>query len=519
MKMKGMTLGSLSASFGFFQVLIGLIFFYLLVLQITAIWAFTIDDMYITLRYAKNWAEGNGLLWNIGEPRVEGYSNFSFVVVARVALALGFNPVVVLKSMGVLGLIGTCMAIHAITRMWLSRGMALIPCFWLLAYKGQILWAVSGLEAAVYEAFICFSVYFIFRGLGYQAYARPRGAFCPAFFIVAGFLLAMASMTRPEAPALMLLFVFLLSFNATEGSLHIRQQLWQSLACFFGGFFICFAPYFVWHWFYYGRLFPNPVYCKGLTSFLTYSLDKQYIKLIWPFALFGIPALCFRQSIHDKRHYFLWLPSILYLILLIGADPVVAFDNRLFLTAFVLILPLSTLGMYLLIKKYPLKTTAHLEIAMYLGAILVAFCFIPMLSLHHYRQFTENPLAGARLRQGVVAWLANNVPPGGRVVLADSGLIPYESPHQFIDSYCLNNAKMSKISSSMMYQRLCESVFVEKPDAIILTSLIEKGKTIYTPADACLVEKLAHSSIYHKQLSLHTNNRDSYYQYEIFSKL
>ena len=59
--------------------LIGLLlvasFIYLLLFQLKAIWPFTIDDMYISLRYAKHWADGYGLLWNIGEEPVEGYSN------------------------------------------------------------------------------------------------------------------------------------------------------------------------------------------------------------------------------------------------------------------------------------------------------------------------------------------------------------------------------------------------------------------------------------------------------------
>jgi hypothetical protein len=33
------------------------------------------DDMMISMRYARNLAHGNGLVWNVGE-RVEGYTNF-----------------------------------------------------------------------------------------------------------------------------------------------------------------------------------------------------------------------------------------------------------------------------------------------------------------------------------------------------------------------------------------------------------------------------------------------------------
>ena len=494
-----------------------LVLFYLFVLQIRAIWPFTIDDMYITLRYAQNWSEGHGLVWNVGEPVVEGYSNFSFVVLARVAISWGLDPVVVLKAMGIIGLFFTCMAVYAITRLWFSRRLALIPCFWLLAYKGQILWSVSGLEVAVYQALICFAVYFIFRGLGYSrvltvSFERKthnkRRPFC---FIAAGILLALAGMTRPEAPALMILFVSLLLLLNRRASL--ANNYWRSVALFCGAIVVCFAPYFFWRWHYYGRLFPNPVYCKGLISAFTFNLDKHYLHLIWPFAILALPTL---WQAKDYRHLFLMLPSVLYLGLLIGADPIVAFDNRLFLPAFALCLPVAVKGLSVLLNQYLQKYDGIFDVVMYLLASLFAFFFIPMMSLTGYHHFTENPVAGALLRQNVVAWLENHTKPGSHVVLADSGLIPFQSRRQFIDSYCLNNAEMTKFPMARMYNNFCESVFKTRPDVIILTALIEDGKIIYTPTDVCLAEKLAHNNDYCPQISLGSGDSHSFYRYEIF---
>lgn len=90
--------------FRWYDSIIAVLAIYLFLFQVQAIWPFTIDDMYISLRYAKNWALGNGLLWNVHAPPVEGYSNFSFVVLAAFALSLKVDPVIVLKAAGVLGL-------------------------------------------------------------------------------------------------------------------------------------------------------------------------------------------------------------------------------------------------------------------------------------------------------------------------------------------------------------------------------------------------------------------------------
>lgn len=492
----------------------GLIFLalvYLFVLQVWAIWPFTIDDMYITLRYAQNWANGYGLVWNIGQPPVEGYSNFSFVVLARIALSLHIDPVVVLKAVGIIGLFSSCCAVYVLSRLWLSSCIALIPSFWLLAYKGQIIWSVSGLETTVYQALICFAVFFLFRGWGYSFSDKNQVDARPLSTLVAGLLLILAGMTRPEAPSLMILFTILLLFLRTSLSAHHN---WKGVALFCGTLFMGFLPYFFWHWNYYGRLFPNPVYCKGFTNILTFDLDKNYLRVMWPFALIALTAAW--QS-KDRRHYFLWLPSVLYLILLMRADTIVAFDNRLFLPVLALLLPLTVQGLAVLLKPYLSIQNDAFNISMYLCAFLLAFFFIPTLNLKGYRHFAENPLAGEQLRQKVVRWLEKNTQANSRVVLGDSGLIPYQSQRQFIDSYCLNNAEMTKFPPALMYKRMCENVLTTKPEVIILTALLVDGKVIYAPTDACLSKQLASNNNYCFQASFGVGNSHSFYRYEIFT--
>ena len=47
--------------FGIFYLLIGLLFFSIF---LAYVWRFTVDDAYISFRYAKHLAEGYGLVWN-----------------------------------------------------------------------------------------------------------------------------------------------------------------------------------------------------------------------------------------------------------------------------------------------------------------------------------------------------------------------------------------------------------------------------------------------------------------------
>jgi hypothetical protein len=203
---------------------------------------------------------------------------------------------------------------------------------------------------------------------------------------------------------------------------------------------------------------------------------------------------------------------------LAGADSVVAFDNRLFLPVMVLLLPLSLQGLILIVQYVLTKNSKRFDTSIYLCAFMITILFVPMLSLTHYRHFTHNPLAGEQLRQRVLSWLQRNLASGGTVVLGDSGFIPYKSPYQFIDSYCLNNREMTKITTPGMYQRFCDEILATNPDVLILTSLIENGKIMYAPADACLVQKLMKDDHYQRKWSISTGDKHSIYRYEIFSK-
>lgn len=487
-----------------------LLFIYLFVLQIQAIWPFTIDDMFISLRYARHWAAGDGLLWNIHSSPVEGYSNFSFVSLGALSLILNIDPVITLKFAGLIGLFFTCFFIFFITRFWFRLRESFIPCIGILLYRGQIIWSVSGFETTVYQALICGAVYFALRGLGYNFFPSSREKPKHTSFILAGVLLSLAGMTRPEAPALMAIFFLLMCWDKPQLA---RKEHWQGIGVFVLTLLLLYLPYFLWRWHYYGFLFPNSVYCKGFTDTST-LLDEHYLKLIWPFAVFSCLA-CLKN--HDKRHYFLWLPSLLYLLLLVGSDPVVAFDNRLFLPAFVLLLPLAVQGISDVILLY-LKTRDQVFVqSLYIISFCMAVFFIPSMTLSEYSYFRNNPLEGEKLRSNVVQWLSAHSSIGDTVVLADAGYIPYYSNLDFVDSYCLNNAAMTQYPRAQMYEQFCHQILLEKPKTIILTSLVADGKIIYTPSDNCLKLLLNQRGDYKLTKTFNADAQDSMYRYELFT--
>src|SRR5262249_48514522 len=59
------------------------------------------DDIFVGLRYTDNLIQGKGFVYNEGE-RVEGYSNFLWLMLILPFQWLGLDPLLVSKVMGVM---------------------------------------------------------------------------------------------------------------------------------------------------------------------------------------------------------------------------------------------------------------------------------------------------------------------------------------------------------------------------------------------------------------------------------
>lgn len=87
----------------------------LFVLMLLYVWNFTVDDAFISFRYSEHLANGFGLLWNIGQPPVEGYTNFLWVVIIAVPFLLKLDPIISTKIIGLSSVLGIIILFWFIT--------------------------------------------------------------------------------------------------------------------------------------------------------------------------------------------------------------------------------------------------------------------------------------------------------------------------------------------------------------------------------------------------------------------
>ena len=78
--------------------------------------SFVTDDALITLRHGRMLAEGHGLRFNPDGPPVEGYSNFSHVLLGALAARIGVGPLELLRLVNWLALPGLVWLAHTHAR-------------------------------------------------------------------------------------------------------------------------------------------------------------------------------------------------------------------------------------------------------------------------------------------------------------------------------------------------------------------------------------------------------------------
>ncbi len=258
------------------------------------------EDAAMLMRYAQHLAEGHGIVWNIGEPPVDGATDFLFMAASAALIKLGFTVGQSVRGIGFVSHLLTVLIVY-----WTNRRVnhANIP-FSLL----------SGLYLAVGT------------GLSYVAayFGTPFFALAAASTWTLGLLLI-----QKENPPFVLTLAFALSGLVTglirpEGVILASLMLlavivmrgWKnsiSIIITFGVTFLLLGgAYFLWRWNYFGYPLPNPFYKKGDSGLhwdSFYNSLSNALRMSLPFVFVFI--LGFRSRETSTR-------TIAYLIPLLG---------------------------------------------------------------------------------------------------------------------------------------------------------------------------------------------------------
>jgi len=119
------------------------------------------DDAYISYRYVENFLNGDGLVYNIGE-RIEGFTNFAWVIYLIMLAKLGINYILVSQITGFIFGGGVIVLTYLIAGMIFerrNRWFVLLPTYLVGANISLAYWAQAGLETGAFAFFAMLSLY------------------------------------------------------------------------------------------------------------------------------------------------------------------------------------------------------------------------------------------------------------------------------------------------------------------------------------------------------------------------
>lgn len=365
---------------------------------------YTIDDTYISLRYARNVAAGKGFVFDEKAPPLEGYTNFLWIVceAALFAWAAPGGVVIWVKLLGILWGVAALGAGYFVGREAYGARAGGFAALFLAGMGNFAFWAVGGLETTQYVCLILIALLFTMS-------AGRSFAFAAA----AGTAWVFAALARPEGFALAVVTLAYGVVVAARGRPKCRFVFAGALLL------LGYGAYFVWRYHFFGMLLPNTYYARAGVS---PSTLLSRVRGVLPFLIYAAPPAVFalwrgRKGVPGKAG-FVWVAAIASLILAFAArrEWMPGFRYELPFAACVWI---TAAGAFAAFTRPRPKALAAL-----FTVLILLYSFIPGAFLFKETSYTTG-LNHAHVALG--KWLAHAAPPGSSLAAWDMGALPYFS--------------------------------------------------------------------------------------------
>ncbi len=438
---------------------------------------FTIDDAYISMRYAENFANGNGLVYNPTDDPLEAYSNFIFVLLESLLVILGLKSVIAVKVMSYSFGIGNLLLLNVIGQLILGAknkrneiGIILI----LVATSSPfIIWTVGGLETLQFT----FTILAVFTSYLYAEQSKDI-KLKSKWYLLGDTLALVVMLSRPEGILFTFgAFVYRVINKSFMGSVYIS---------------VLIIIYFIWKWSYFGDLMPTPYYAKAYQidflggihrayEFLKINLNFIYI-IVLP-TIFTTIILKFKQQQYGVQ-LFAVLFTLIYLLYILSLGYQVSMDDAYRYYVPLIILMAILFFFSINFTSYKLSNGVMISLI-----VLLVIIRITDLKTAWEKDINWDALnykvSGKSIGYGLVSghialgkWLNENADKNSVIVVHDAGAIPYFSRLRTIDvwSLCdktmldlnkLYKAASTKEEKAMINKRKLEYLLQEDPDYII----------------------------------------------------
>ncbi|MCX7875507.1 MAG: hypothetical protein N2321_04975 [Melioribacteraceae bacterium] len=420
------------------------------------------DDAFTTLRYVKNFIQGNGLVFNLNE-RVEGYTNFLWLLILSGIYSLSniFNFNIELENLTLYlsSLFGFVQLIisyfiaqklfsHFNSYNFIKKLLPLLIPFMILFTTPFIYWSFSGMETSLFATLTILSIYY------FNEFDKGKN------YLVFLLISTLNSFLRPEGLVFfILLLVIEIVYNLYNNKeIKIISRLKNSLPAKLKKVLIYFVIiqffYIGFRLIYFGYPLPNTYYAKteysfnfilrGLDYFIKYfSTDLFYGVLFLP------TIIRFLVKKYDRIEFIIFLFSLKYIVLtiIIGGD--VLPIGRFYIPITSLVYIIFIYSLISLLNYYNVKI--NVKYFLFITIIILLF------SLNNYNKNYDEMIEKRSYEIGLVTkmksyakWINKNNSKNVTVALSTIGAFSFYTDAKIIDivgltdSYIAHNPKEEK---------------------------------------------------------------------------
>lgn len=399
------------------------------------------EDAAMLMRYAENFAHGHGVVWNVGEPPVDGATDFLFMASVAALIKSGVSTGRSVRLLGLGAHVLTVLLVYWVNRRVWKAAVIISLVTALHLALGTGLWYVAAYFGTPFFA--------LSAGLTWLfALFLMRAAVIPTWAIW-GFALSgmITGLIRPEG--VLLAALMLLSVVILRGWRRCRQILvvFATVMLVLGG------AYFVWHWTYFGHPLPNPYYRKGagLLHWDSFWESLGYLqRFAGPFALAFILSLRSRQTLRQAAAFA--VPLVFFAASFILVSNETNFGGRFQYALW----PLVLMSYFPLVNglrsesglSWPPETQPMARWAWLLAGLIVAYGVLRHGAAQSCRLTAQEQACGiayeADGRYDVAKRLADYREQGYVIATSEAGLLPLYSGWTAVDTWGLNDAWIAR---------------------------------------------------------------------------
>lgn len=248
------------------------------------------DDAFISFRYAENFAQGNGLVWNAGDAKpVEGYTNFLWTLLISAPIALDLNPVLWSMIFGLIFGSGTLFFTYRVSfKITHSHYASLLSIVLLGTNYTFSSYLTGGLETQLQAFLVTVSVYVSLCFFNRSPNEPDKWISYPVLSV----LFSLAVMTRLDS-----ILICGILFLAVGYSLYCNQEesnkKLRKLTMLAAPGMLIVGTWLLLKCLYYGDILPNTFYVKATGSLsllrgLIYTSAFFISYGLFPFLILGV---------------------------------------------------------------------------------------------------------------------------------------------------------------------------------------------------------------------------------------